>query len=146
MSLRPEFWRRIPLAQMTAEEWEAVCDGCGRCCLHKLQDEDTGELFFTDVACHLLDAQACQCRDYAHRRKVVPDCIELTLRDLESFDWLPATCAYRLLAAGQTLPEWHHLECGDREAVHRAGISVRGRCVSEREVDDIEEHIVEWLR
>ncbi|AOV17487.1 hypothetical protein BJI67_10820 [Acidihalobacter aeolianus] len=146
MSLRVEFWRRIPLAQMTAEEWEAVCDGCGRCCLHKLQDEDTGELFFTDVACHLLDAQACQCRDYTHRRRVVPDCIELTLRDLQNFDWLPATCAYRLLAAGQTLPEWHHLECGDREAVHRAGISVRGRCVSEREVDDIEERIVEWLR
>lgn len=146
MALRPGFWRDTSLAEMDQEEWEAVCDGCGRCCLHKLQDEDSGELFFTDVACHLLNLQSCQCKDYPRRRSEVPDCIQLTTKDIESFEWLPSTCGYRRLASGQDLPEWHHLVCGDHEAVHRAGVSVRGRCVSERYVDDLEEHIVEWLR
>lgn len=144
MSLRPEFWRQYALADLTPAEWEAVCDGCGRCCLHKLEDGDTGELFYTEVACHLLDRVSCQCGNYPARRQAVPDCITLTLRDLADYRWLPPSCAYRLLAEGKALPAWHHLECGDREAVHAAGISVRGRCVSEAEVDDLEAHIVAW--
>lgn len=146
MSLRPEFWKHYSLAELSAEEWEAVCDGCGHCCLHKLEDVDTGELFYTDVACRLLDLETCQCQDYAHRKQRVPDCIKLTLQDLKDYAWLPPTCAYRLLAAGEALPPWHHLVCGDREAVHRAHASVRGRCVNERDVDDLETHIVNWWR
>lgn len=145
MTLKPGFWREVSLAEMNQEQWEAVCDGCGQCCLHKLQDEDTDEVYFTDVACRLLDLQSCQCGDYSNRQKHVPDCIQLTVRDLPYFDWLPQTCSYRLLAAGYDLPKWHYLVCGDPDAVHKAGVSVQGRCVNEKEVDDLDAHIVNWL-
>lgn len=139
-----KFWETKTLAQMTHTEWESLCDGCGKCCLHKLQDEDTGELAFTNAACRLLDRETARCSDYAHRRIKVPDCVRLTAKSAAKFNWLPATCAYRLLAEGKPLFPWHHLVCGDPEAVHRAGISVRGRVVSEDKVIDLEDHIVAW--
>ncbi len=138
------FWQTKTLAQMTHAEWESLCDGCGKCCLHKLQDEDTDEIVFTRVACRLLDRATARCGDYARRRIHVPDCVRLTAKSAATFGWLPRTCAYRLLAEGKPLPDWHHLVCGDPEAVHRAGISVRGRTVSEDEVVDFEDHVVAW--
>lgn len=138
------FWQTKRLDKMTHAEWESLCDGCGKCCLHKLQDEDTGEIAFTRVACRLLDRATARCGDYAHRRIRVPDCVRLTAKGAAKFGWLPNTCAYRLIAEGKPLPEWHYLVCGDREAVHRAGVSVRGRSVGEDEVVDLEDHIVAW--
>ncbi|APZ42180.1 YcgN family cysteine cluster protein [Acidihalobacter ferrooxydans] len=141
------FWRHKTLAQMTQTEWESLCDGCGRCCLHKLEDEDTGEFYFTDVACRLLDTHSCRCRDYPNRFSSVSDCLALHVEDIPHFGWLPSTCAYRLLADGRDLPAWHPLLTGDPESVHTAGISARDRCVSETAVtDDIEDHIVVWPR
>ena len=139
------FWRRKRLAQMTRDEWESLCDGCGKCCLHKLEDADTGEIAMTDVTCGYLDLEACQCRDYANRQTNVPDCVKLTRANLPKLKWLPETCAYRLIYQGNDLPEWHQLVCGNREEVHRAGQSVRGAAVSEVEVEDIERHVTNWL-
>ena len=129
---------------LSATEWESLCDGCGKCCLNKLEDEDTGEVFYTDVACRLLDLQTCRCTDYADRAAKVPDCVALSSRNLSTIRWLPSTCAYRLVHEGKRLPEWHHLICGDREVIHRVGWSVRGRVVSERDGPDLEDHIVRW--
>lgn len=141
------FWRRKSLNELTREQWESLCDGCGRCCLHKLEDEDSGELYFTNLACHLLDPHSCRCGNYGQRFQLVPDCISLRAEDIRRFAWLPSTCAYRLLAEGHDLPDWHPLVSGDPESVHRAGISARGRTVCETQAaDDIEEHIVEWPR
>ena len=136
------FWEK-PLAELSRAEWEALCDGCGKCCLHKLEDEETGEIFRTNVACKLLDRRSARCSDYRGRFAYVPDCIRLTLRTLGDHEWLPSTCAYRLRAAGESLPEWHYLICGDREAVHRAGMSVRGWTVSEVDAGELEHHIVD---
>ena len=136
-----EFWR-LPLAELTAEEWEALCDGCGRCCLHKLEYEDTGELVFTRVSCHLLDIEACRCTRYADRRRLVPDCLDLRA-GFSQFHWLPATCAYRLRHEGRDLPDWHPLISGEADSVHRAGISVRNLALSELEVDDVEDHVID---
>ena len=138
------FWKRKSLSAMTRSEWESLCDGCGRCCLHKIRDEDTEEIHFTNVACRLLDTQGCGCRDYPNRRDHVPDCVQLKAKMLPALDWLPPTCAYHLLARGQDLPDWHPLVSGDPESVHRAGISVRGRAVSEREAGPLEDHVVTW--
>lgn len=141
------FWRRKTLSEMTHEEWESLCDGCGLCCLHKLEDEDSGEIYFTNLACRLLDRHSCRCSDYAHRFQRVPDCILLRPKDVRHYAWLPLTCAYRLVAEGRDLYDWHPLVSADPESVHRAGISARGRCVSETDAaDDIEEHIVHWRR
>ncbi len=143
LALEP-FWRAKRLDEMTAEEWEALCDGCGKCCLAKLEDVRTGEIAYTNVACRLLDTNTCRCRDYPDRQRHVKDCNRLTAATVVRLHWLPSTCAYKLVAAGRDLPLWHHLVCGDREAVHRAGMSVRGRAVSESRAGPLEHHIVNW--
>lgn len=137
------FWETKGLDQMTRSEWESLCDGCGKCCLHKLQDPDTDEVQATNVACKLLDLESARCSDYKHRKIRVPDCLRLTARNMADTPWLPRTCAYRLLAEGERLPEWHYLVCGDREAVHRAGESIRGWTISEVDAGDLEHHCVE---
>lgn len=138
----PERFWELPLDQLDREQWEALCDGCGQCCLHKVEDADSGEIFRTNVACKLLDTGTARCKDYRHRHAFVPDCLRLTARNAGSLDWLPDTCAYRLRADGKPLPDWHYLVCGDREAVRRAGISVVGKVVSETEAGPLEHHIL----
>ena len=140
-SLRPRFWE-LPLDRLNKPEWEALCDGCGQCCLHKCEDEDTGDIYPTNVACRLLDIQTGRCSDYAGRKKIVPDCLKLTPRLALTTSWLPDTCAYRLRAEGEPLHEWHYLICGDREAVHAAGISVRGKAISELIAGPLEQHVI----
>ena len=137
------FWESVPLTKMTRAQWESLCDGCGKCCIHKLEDEETGEVLPTNVACRLLDRRSGQCSDYRRRHAFVPECVRLTPAKLDQLDWLPSTCAYRLIRDGQPLYDWHHLVSGDREAVHRAGVSVRGWTVSEDDVGDLENHIID---
>jgi hypothetical protein len=124
------FWHK-PLNAMSESEWESLCDGCGRCCLHKLEDEDSGELFFTRIACELLDTQSCRCKRYHKRFRLVPDCVQVEVEMGERWQWLPESCAYRRLAEGRGLPSWHPLLSGDPASVHRAGVSVRGWAVDE---------------
>ena len=137
------FWETKTLAELDRGQWEALCDGCGKCCLHKLEDDTTGELYPTNVACKLLDRRTAQCKDYKNRRSFVPDCVRLDIGNVFTTDWLPSTCAYRLRANGEALPEWHYLVSGDREAVHRAGESTRGWTVSEDDAGDLEFHLVD---
>lgn len=139
------FWETTPLADMTRQQWEALCDGCAKCCLQKLEDEDTQEVFFTNVVCRLLDENACRCTNYEQRSVLVPNCVTLSLADLVDPYWLPMTCAYRLLAEGNPLPSWHPLISGNTDSVYRAGHSIRGRVVCETEADDLEHHLVDWV-
>jgi hypothetical protein len=138
-----EWWKK-PLSELSDEQWEALCDGCGKCCLHKLQDEETDEVFYTEIACRLLDLGSCKCSNYLKRWTFVPDCIGLSASQIGRMSWLPSTCAYRLRNEGKDLPWWHPLVSGDPETVHQAGISVRGRCVPEQKAGHPEDHIVTW--
>ncbi len=141
------FWRSKTLEEMTEAEWESLCDGCGRCCLVKLEDEDSGRIHATDIGCRLFDAGTCRCHDYANRSKTVPDCVTLTPDAVRSLSWLPPTCAYRLIGEGKGLPWWHPLVSGDPETVIAAGVSVRGKVhANEDEVaeEEIVERIVAW--
>ena len=145
--MRERFWE-LPLDELEPAEWEALCDGCGKCCLNKIEYEDDGSLDFTCVACKLLDGESCLCSSYPNRHDFVPDCVVLTPDKLAEISWwLPATCAYRLRAEGKPLHPWHHLISGDPEAVHRAGVSVRGRTVSEADVpeEDWDRYVIEDL-
>ncbi len=137
------FWQDRPLSALDRAQWEALCDGCGKCCLHKLEDDETGEVFPTNVACRLLDRRAGQCSNYKHRHAHVPDCIRLSPANLASMEWLPSTCAYVRRAAGEPLPDWHYLVTGDRESIHRAGASVRGWTISEVDAVELEYHILD---
>ncbi len=145
--LTPGFWRGKSLEALTTLEWEALCDGCGKCCLHKLQDEDTDEVFYTKVACQLLDRRSARCTDYDNRKSRVPDCVDVREMSREQLAWMPATCAYRLVAEGEDLPDWHYLRSGRPGLVHKATCSVRGRTIAESEVDldQLEEYIIQWV-
>ncbi len=139
------FWETKSLDEMTTEEWESLCDRCGKCCLHKLEDEDTGEIFFTSVVCELSNLEDCSCSEYQKRCTLVPECLDLKQHDFSEYNWLPATCAYRLLVDGKPLPSWHPLITGTFESVHEAGVSIRSYAMKESQVDNLEEHIIEWL-
>lgn len=139
------FWRRKRLDQMTPSEWESLCDGCGKCCLYRLEDQDTGELEQTNVACKLLNCATGQCSNYPKRKKIVPDCIQLTPAKVQKMNWLPATCGYRLVAQGKDLYWWHPLKSGSSQTVHQAGISAAGRVISEKVAGELEDHVVYWL-
>ncbi|MGO4913961.1 YcgN family cysteine cluster protein [Pseudogemmobacter sp. W21_MBD1_M6] len=144
--LRPQFWENIKLHDMTAPEWEALCDGCGKCCLNKLEDEDTQDVVFTRIACRLLDDSTCRCAQYDIRKKFVPECVVLTPKNIGEIGyWMPSTCAYRLLQEGQKLAPWHPLISGTAESVHEAGMSVRGWTVPEFEVplEEWEDYVIE---
>ncbi len=142
------YWQTTPLSKMTDSQWEGLCDGCARCCLNKLEDWDSGEIYWTNVACELLDCEACLCKDYENRQVLMPDCIQLTLDKISEISWLPPTCGYRLVSEGQDLPNWHPLISGRAESVHEAGVSVRGRVVPENNMkpEELEDHIVDWPR
>ena len=140
------FWKTKTLEEMSGAEWESLCDGCGKCCLSKLEDEDTGKIYFTSVGCRLFDAETCRCADYQNRLALVSDCVGLTPQNVRSISWLPGTCAYRLLAEGRDLFPWHPLISGDPDSVHRAGISMRGRVTaSETEMAEPEDYFDHML-
>ncbi len=145
--LAARYWENKSLAEMNTAEWEALCDGCGRCCTVKLEDEDSGELHYTNVACHLLDLRRCRCRDYRRRAERVPGCLRLAPAASALLRQLPASCAYRRLAEGRGLPDWHPLVSGDPASVHAAGVSVRGKVVAEQYIhpEQLPDHIVSWI-
>ena len=131
----PDFWKNKKLEELNSQEWEALCDGCGQCCLYKFQDEKSGDLLFTNVACRFLNIESCQCQVYPQRKIAMPTCVQLDPYKVLDVDWLPSTCAYRLVAQGKSLPYWHPLVSSSQASVHAAGISVRGRIISESGVD-----------
>ena len=141
------WWNQLALEALDRKQWEALCDGCAKCCLHKLEDEDTGEICFTQVRCRYLDEESCSCSDYANRSVLVPECIQLDSESAADLEWLPSTCAYRLRARGEPLPEWHYLVSGSRDTVHEQGISIRGRAISDEFVhpEGYDEHIINWI-
>jgi len=141
------FWQQKSLLEMSHDEWESICDGCAKCCLTQLEDEETNLLVFTDVACDLLDGESCQCTDYPNRSTKVPSCITMNRDNVHKVaEFAPPTCSYRLLLTGQDLPEWHHLVSEEQHSVHRCGQSVQGKIRFAREIDaeDIQDYVVEW--
>jgi len=146
MTLRPRFWETVPLSKMNQQEWEALCDGCGKCCLNKLEYEDTGEVEYTRIACRLFDGDTCQCQDYVNRKMHVPECVVLTPKTLPKIAyWMPSTCAYKLLFQKKKLPDWHPLLTGDPESTHTRGQSIKGLTLSELDIpeDDWEDYLIE---
>jgi len=144
VSYQPPDWINKPLSDLSLPQWEALCDGCGKCCMVKLQDEDTDKIYYTNVACELFDDEACRCQDYVNRSSKVPGCLTLSLDRLNEFEWLPQTCAYRLRANMQPLPEWHPLVTGVADSTHLAKASVQYKTVSLDNAKDLEHHLVEW--
>ncbi len=138
------FWKEKKLTELSKAEWESLCDSCGKCCLHKLEDEDTGEIHYTDIACRFLDPESIRCSKYLVRQRYVGNCVVMNADLLDKLPWMPSTCAYRLLYEGKDLPDWHPLVTGDRNSVHTAGASAKGRFVGEKEAGDYEDHLVEW--
>ena len=138
------FWQTKRLEEMTASEWESLCDRCGKCCLHKLEDEDTSDVYYTSVACKLLDTDSCHCSNYPNRKQIVPDCTVLTIADVRHFHWLPETCAYRLISENKSLYDWHPLITGSDAAIHAADASVKDWVQSEKDIvgDDLEDYII----
>tara|TARA_B100000767_G_scaffold50187_1_gene45276 strand:- start:403 stop:861 length:459 start_codon:yes stop_codon:yes gene_type:complete len=145
MAGKKHFWETKSLKQMTKYEWESLCDGCGKCCLHKLEDIDTGEVSISNVACSFLDEETCNCKDYSNREKNVPDCISLDLKNIKKLQWLPETCAYRLIDEGKSLYNWHHLISGSKSTIHEYGMSVRDYSINESKLNNAEEYILEWF-
>ena len=141
------FWEEKSFEEMSIDEWESLCDGCGKCCLHKLEDDATDEVFYTRVACQYMNADDCRCSVYPRRAELVPNCITLTPQDVPVFHWLPSTCAYRLIAEGRPLNAWHPLISNDRTSVHAIGVSMAGKTVSEEHIhpSEHEEHIIHWV-
>lgn len=140
-AMTEQFWQQKKLEEMTEQEWESLCDGCGKCCLHKLMDEDTDEVYYTNVACSWLNSKTCSCKDYAKRFTSGEECLKLSRENIAEFNWLPVTCAYRLLAEGNPIPEWHPLITGSKSAMHAAGESVRNKVVYAIDVKNWEDHI-----
>lgn len=141
------FWKAKTFTQMTTNEWESLCDGCAKCCLHKLEDEDSGDVYYTDIACRFLDEKSCQCKDYTQRQVHVPECLKLRPQDIVQFHWLPSTCSYRLLAEGDDLPVWHPLVSGKKGLIHELGFSVKDKMISEESIapEDYEERVIYWV-
>jgi uncharacterized cysteine cluster protein YcgN (CxxCxxCC family) len=142
-SVKP-WWEIKHLNEMTRFEWEQICDHCGKCCLHKLEDEADGTIYYTEVACSLLDADSCHCTDYQNRQTLVPTCLQLTANNLDQIQWMPPSCSYRLLREGRPLAAWHHLITADKASIHQQGQSIKGKYIDEKEASDLEEHVVEW--
>jgi len=138
------YWKHKKLSEMTNTEWEMLCDGCGKCCIHKIKDDKTGKIFLTNVACKLLDLSNCQCTDYMNRLTKVPDCIKLSEKNISNIKWLPNTCAYKLVSQGKDLPHYHHLVCGNPNEIHNQGVSIKGKVISETASKDIEQNIIDW--
>ena len=145
INLQMSFWKTKTFTEMTHDEWESLCDSCGKCCLHKLEDEDTGQIYYTNVACRLLNLNTCRCGNYSERTRLVPECLDLRQYNVSEFSWLPSTCAYRLVAEGQGLPSWHPLVSGKSSSVVDAGVSIRSFAVAETQAQDLEDHVIEWL-
>ncbi len=145
-NLEPDYWKHKSLADMNTEEWEALCDGCAKCCLHRLEDEDTREIYFTNVHCRLLDIPNSRCSDYPNRSKRVSDCVTITLEELQDPYWLPSTCAYRLLAENRALPDWHPLVSGDPNTVFDSGNGINGRTICEDDADELHHHLIDWIK
>jgi len=139
------FWKTKKLTEMTTEEWESLCDGCGKCCLHKLEDEDTGKMVFTNVVCKLINLNTCRCTRYPERTQLVPECLDLKQLNFAQYNWLPSTCAYRLLSEGKDLPAWHPLLSGSTASVKRAGVSISSYAIKESLAKNLEDHVIEWL-
>jgi len=139
------FWKTKKLTEMTAEEWESLCDNCGKCCLHKLEDEETGKIVFTNVACKLINLNTCRCTRYNERTRLVADCLDLKQYNFQQYNWLPSTCAYRLLSEGKELPAWHPLVAGSISSVKKAGVSINSYAIKESDARNLEDHIIEWL-
>ena len=138
----PSFWNKKPLSELTPDQWESLCDRCAWCCVHKLEDEETGELFYTNVACNKLDPKTCECNCYQDRYRQVPDCLSLTPDNITQYAWLPTSCAYRLLKEEKNLPRWHHLVTGLTDSIHDSRISAQGRVIRESEIDDLAEYVI----